>query len=231
MPRVLCALRLRRRAFRPLFFPFPPSPAAMEKTYIPLRPIGVTQGVQLDAAYILMLEQKADRRIVPVLITKEDSAQIYAALTHHDYSPAALFRSLTTTFDMTVERIVLDLPFRGHTTARLWVNQQGDLRIVPTSVSMAVCISLLMHVGLYVRAVDYDVLTHQGRQEGQVALPIAAMSEALLREALKTAAQEERFELAAVLRDELRKREQSADVPEDAAEESAEDSAHPEPQN
>ena len=111
------------------------------------------------------------------------------------------------------------------------MNQQGDLRIVPTSVSMAVCISLLMHVGLYVRAVDYDVLTHQGRQEGQVALPIAAMSEALLREALKTAAQEERFELAAVLRDELRKREQSADAPEDAAEESAEDSAHPEPQN
>ena len=178
-----------------------------------------------------MLEHKADHRIVPVLITKADSEQIYAALTHHDYSPAALFRSLTTTFDMTVERIVLDLPFRGHTTARLWVNQQGDLRIVPTSVSMAVCISLLMHVGLYVRAVDYDVLTHQGRQEGQVALPIAAMSEALLREALKTAAQEERFELAAVLRDELRKREQSADAPEDAAEESAEDSVHPEPQN
>ena len=57
------------------------------------------------------------------------------------------------------------------------------------------------------------------------------MSEALLREALKTAVQEERFELAAVLRDELRKREQSADAPEDAAEESAEDSAHPEPQN
>ena len=203
----------------------------MEKTYIPLRPIGVTQGVQLDAAYILMLEHKADHRIVPVLITKADSEQIYAALTHHDYSPAALFRSLTTTFDMTVERIVLDLPFRGHTTARLWVNQQGDLRIVPTSVSMAVCISLLMHVGLYVRAVDYDVLTPQGRQEGQVALPIAAMSEALLREALKTAAQEERFELAAVLRDELRKREQSADATEDATEESAEDSAHPEPQN
>ena len=64
-----------------------------------------------------------------------------------------------------------------------------------------------------------------------MALPIAAMSEALLREALKTAVQEERFELAAVLRDELRKREQSADAPEDAAEESAEDSAHPEPQN
>ena len=139
----------------------------MEKSYIPLRPIGVTQGVQLDAAYILMLEHKADHRIVPVLITKADSEQIYAALTHHDYSPAALFRSLTTTFDMTIERIVLDLPFRGHTTARLWVNQQGDLRIVPTSVSMAVCISLLMHVGLYVRAVDYDVLTHQGRQEGR----------------------------------------------------------------
>lgn len=223
MPRVLCALRLRRRVFRPLFFPFPPSPAAMEKTYIPLRPIGVTQGVQLDAAYILMLEHKADRRIVPVLITKEDSAQIYAALTHHDYSPAALFRSLTSTFDMTVERIVLDLPFRGHTTARLWVNQQGDLRIVPTSVSMAVCISLLMHVGLYVLATDYETLTRQGRQEGQVALPIAAMSDSLLREALKTAAKEERFELAAVLRDELRKREQPADPTEEPAEDKAED--------
>lgn len=195
----------------------------MEKTYIPLRPIGVTQGVQLDAAYILMLEQKADRRIVPVLITKEDSAQIYAALTHHDYTPAALFRSLTSTFDMTVERIVLDLPFRGHTTARLWINQAGDLRIVPTSVSMAVCISLMMHVGLYVLATDYETLTRQGRQEGQVALPIAAMSESLLREALKTAAQEERFELAAVLRDELRKREQLADSSEEPAEEKAED--------
>lgn len=195
----------------------------MEKTYIPLRPIGVTQGVQLDAAYILMLEQKADRRIVPVLITKEDSAQIYAALTHHDYTPAALFRSLTSTFDMTVERIVLDLPFRGHTTARLWINQAGDLRIVPTSVSMAVCISLLMHVGLYVLATDYETLTRQGRQEGQVALPIAAMSESLLREALKTAAKEERFELAAVLRDELRKREQLADSSEEPAEEKAED--------
>ena len=91
----------------------------MEKTYIPLRPIGVTQGVQLDAAYILMLEQKADRRIVPVLITKEDSAQIYAALTHHDYSPAALFRSLTTSFVISVVRIGLFLLFRGHTTARL----------------------------------------------------------------------------------------------------------------
>ena len=192
----------------------------MEKTYIPLRPIGVTQGVQLDAAYILMLEQKADRRIVPVLITKEDSAQIYAALTHHDYSPAALFRSLTTTFDMTVERIVLDLPFRGHTTARLWVSQQGDLRIVPTSVSMAVCISLLMHVGLYVLATDYEALTRQSKQEGQVALPIAAMSDNLLREALKTAAQEERFELAAVLRDELRKREQPAEAQEQPAEQS-----------
>ena len=195
----------------------------MEKTYIPLRPIGVTQGVQLDAAYILMLEHKADRRIVPVLITKEDSAQIYAALTHHDYSPATLFRSLTSTFDMTVERIVLDLPFRGHTTARLWINQMGDLRIVPTSVSMAVCISLLMHVGLYVLATDYETLTRQGRQEGQVALPIAAMSESLLREALKTAAKEERFELAAVLRDELRKREQPADPTEEPAEDKAED--------
>ena len=51
--------------------------------------------------------------------------------------------------------------------------------------------------------------TQLGRQrgDGMVALPISAMSRELLDEALKSAVAEENFELASLIRDEIKSRE------------------------
>ena len=50
-----------------------------------------------------------------------------------------------------------------------------------------------------------QMLRQQG--EGQVSMPITAMNQRLLQEALNAAVAEENFELASVLRDEIRQRE------------------------
>ena len=48
--------------------------------------------------------------------------------------------------------------------------------------------------------------------EGQVSMPITAMSDQLLTEALQAAASEDKFELAAILRDELKRRRQREEM-------------------
>lgn len=54
---------------------------------------------------------------------------------------------------------------------------------------------------------EFDLLYSRQNGEGQVAVPITAMSGDLLKEALRQAVESENFELASQLRDELKSRE------------------------
>lgn len=57
-----------------------------------------------------------------------------------------------------------------------------------------------------------EQLQQRQKGEGQVSMPITAMSDQLLTEALQAAASEDKFELAAILRDELKRRRQREEM-------------------
>lgn len=164
----------------------------------------------MDDVYILMLRHEADKRMVPVLITREDSEMIYYALRSRPNPAAALLRSVILSFDMQVERVVIEFPFRGRTAARIWMRQGEASHVLPTTTGIGVCLALQLHVELCISATDYEALTRHICEETRVALPLTVLSDRLLREALDEAVRDERFELASVLRDELRTRENEA---------------------
>ena len=63
----------------------------------------------------------------------------------------------------------------------------------------------------------FEEQINRQKGEGQVSMPITAMNKKLLEEAMHAAVEEENFELASVLRDEIKMREALAngDTPDD----------------
>lgn len=180
---------------------------------IELVPEGLTQSTSLNKARLIIFRDKDSGRHLPVLINSENYALIYRAFVKNDYRAMGLFKKLTEAFDIHLAGVFLTRD-EGDTEmfavlALVLRHPDGKVMTKELRVSMAEGFTAAMITGasFYITRYDFEQLYNREMDGGRIAIPVAAMPRDLLQEALNQAVEGENFELASVLRDEIKKRD------------------------
>lgn len=180
----------------------------MYDNYIELKVEGLTRGRELKDAYILILREREGERIFPVLIDEEGFNMIMQAMRNKDYTCSHLMVKLASRVGMTPIGIRLMQPANGKTQALIDFELVNEIVSITTPIAEAVVAALETRSSLWVQRTTFERQTRMNKNGGSqnMALPITAMSDKLISDALQAAVKEDNFELATILRDELNKR-------------------------
>lgn len=180
----------------------------MYDNYIELKVEGLTRGRELKDAYILILREREGERIFPVLIDEEGFNMIMQAMRNKDYTCSHLMVELASRVGMTPIGIRLMQPANGKTQALIDFELVNEIVSITTPIAEAVVTALETRSSLWVQRTTFERQTRMNKNGGSqnMALPITAMSDKLISDALQAAVKEDNFELATILRDELNKR-------------------------
>ena len=180
----------------------------MYDNYIELKVEGLTRGRELKDAYILILREREGERIFPVLINEEGFNMIMQAMRNKDYTCSHLMVKLASRVGMTPIGIRLMQPANGKTQALIDFELVNEIVSITTPIAEAVVTALETRSSLWVQRTTFKRQTRMNKNGGSqnMALPITAMSDKLISDALQAAVKEDNFELATILRDELNKR-------------------------
>ncbi len=180
----------------------------MYDNYIELKVEGLTRGRELKDAYILILREREGERIFPVLIDEEGFNMIMQAMRNKDYTCSHLMVKLASRVGMTPIGIRLMQPANGKTQALIDFEFVNEIVSITTPIAEAVVTALETRSSLWVQRTTFERQTRMNKNGGSqnMALPITAMSDKLISDALQAAVKEDNFELATILRDELNKR-------------------------
>ncbi len=180
----------------------------MYDNYIELKVEGLTRGRELKDAYILILREREGERIFPVLIDEEGFNMIMQAMRNKDYTCSHLMVKLASRVGMTSIGIRLMQPANGKTQALIDFELVNEIVSITTPIAEAVVTALETRSSLWVQRTTFERQTRMNKNGGSqnMALPITAMSDKLISDALQAAVKEDNFELATILRDELNKR-------------------------
>lgn len=180
----------------------------MYDNYIKLKVEGLTRGRELKDAYILILREREGERIFPVLIDEEGFNMIMQAMRNKDYTCSHLMVKLASRVGMTPIGIRLMQPANGKTQALIDFELVNEIVSITTPIAEAVVTALETRSSLWVQRTTFERQTRMNKNGGSqnMALPITAMSDKLISDALQAAVKEDNFELATILRDELNKR-------------------------
>ncbi len=180
----------------------------MYDNYIELKVEGLTRGRELKDAYILILREREGERIFPVLIDEEGFNMIMQAMRNKDYTCSHLMVKLASRVGMTPIGIRLMQPANGKTQALIDFELVNEIVSITTPIAEAVVTAFETRSSLWVQRTTFERQTRMNKNGGSqnMALPITAMSDKLISDALQAAVKEDNFELATILRDELNKR-------------------------
>lgn len=180
----------------------------MYDNYIELKVEGLTRGRELKDAYILILREREGERIFPVLIDEEGFNMIMQAMRNKDYTCSHLMVKLASRVGMTPIGIRLMQPANGKTQVLIDFELVNEIVSITTPIAEAVVTALETRSSLWVQRTTFERQTRMNKNGGSqnMALPITAMSDKLISDALQAAVKEDNFELATILRDELNKR-------------------------
>lgn len=180
----------------------------MYDNYIELKVEGLTRGRELKDAYILILREREGERIFPVLIDEEGFNMIMQAMRNKDYTCSHLMVKLASRVGMTPIGIRLMQPANGKTQALIDFELVNEIVSITTPIAEAVVTALETRSSLWVQRTTFERQTRMNKNGGSqnMALPITAISDKLISDALQAAVKEDNFELATILRDELNKR-------------------------
>lgn len=179
---------------------------------IRLVPEGLTQGVTLPDAFLLIMREEDGNRHLPLLIDREGHELLRRAVTENDFPETRLMGKLGKMFDI----CLLGATIRYARTGKFFVSlhfrqsyeeEEPADRILNLDVARGIAAALENKAPILMLQQEFEMLYNQQNGEGQVAVPITAMSGDLLKEALRQAVENENFELASQLRDELKSRE------------------------
>ena len=194
----------------------------MEK--VELRFLRITYSHTHAGAYALILgEVEGDRRL-PIIVGAAEAQAIAIQVEH--IKPARpmthdLFKSLAESLDVRMKEVLISDLVEGIFHARLILEQGGDTIEIDARSSDAIALALrfgcpifsfefiMSAAGLSVEDEPEDSSAEEDREEGQLVKPIGNSSLDELKEMLDDALDQEDYERASQLRDEIKRREQS----------------------
>lgn len=181
----------------------------MYDNYTELIADGLTRGVTLRDAYILVLREPSRNTIFPVLISETDFHTLKAAMTKGDFTASRLMTALACKMNMIVLGVRLLPPQDGRTKAQIDFERYGELLTLETDIAAAIVVAMENHVGIWIKNDQFRRQTHMPHEEGAMALPIGGMNDLLLTDVMQAAVEQDNFELAKMIRDELTHRQRN----------------------
>lgn len=179
----------------------------MEEKSHRLQPIGLTQGVSLQNVHMIMFREEETGRLAPLLISARESKTIGRAMYEHDFSTITLTLRLAHHFDIYLDYVKIHFSPKGAVSSILYFKSEREEKHITTNIADGVAAAINQQVPIVISEEDFNqrILRHQA--EGRVSVPISEMTSDLLQEALKSAVEEENYELASIIRDEIRYRD------------------------
>ena len=162
----------------------------MYDNYTELIADGLTRGVTLRDAYILVLREPSRNAIFPVLISETDFHTLKDAMTQSDFTASRLMTAL----------------------ALIDFERYGELLTLETDIAAAVVAAMENHVSIWIKDEQFSRQTQMPHDEGAMALPIGGMNDMLLTDVMQAAVEQDNFELAQMIRDELTHRQRNNDT-------------------
>lgn len=175
--------------------------------YVPMHMEGITHGTSLRDAYVAVLRADDEDLLFPILLEKDGYEVLHRALEQHEYTPSHLMLQLAERVELKVVGVRIKHPADGRMMALIDFAHEDLITSLCVPAAEALVAALEAKTTIYVLQEATDVQRRHPQQGDAVALPLTAMSVPLLEQALENAVQNDEFELASVLRDELRKRQ------------------------
>ena len=176
------------------------------ESYVALKLYGVTRGETLREANIVVLQAEKTKDFFPVLMDHDSFDAIHRALRGEKSSATRLLFSLAGGAGLRVCGVRLFRPQSTHGSAVIdWQNDGSQCVEMSANVADAILVAHEANSSIYVSQKDF---VGQKSASGRMALRVSSMSDSLLREAMDMSARDDNFEMAAMLRDELRRREE-----------------------
>lgn len=179
----------------------------MYDNYVELRVAGLTRGRELSDAYILVLVATGSDIVYPVLISHDGYDKIFAALNNNDFTSSHLMHRLARRVGMSMAGIRVMQPHNGETNAMIDFQLFNESVSLSAPIAEATVAAIEANAPIYVQRSLFERQSKIQHSGNNVALPITAMSNNLLEQALESAVSEDNFELAILLRGELKRRE------------------------
>lgn len=187
--------------------------------YVELKIEGLTRGRELRDAYILVLGAKDGSQYYPVLVPREGYDQLNAAINHDDFTCSHLMHRLASRVGMVLKGVRIMQPSGGTTRALLDFELINEVVTFSASAAEGVVAAIEVQAPIWVRRPLFETQTQLHGSGGNMALPLSAMADQLLKDALRTAVEEENYELASVLDRELKRRSEGLADHSESAEE------------
>lgn len=168
---------------------------------------GLTRGVSLRDAFIVVLRGVQEAQLFPLLIDREGFDRLTGALKHKDYTCSRLLLKMADRLRLTLLGVRIMQPHNGQYLALIDFAEGEALKSLTTSLADALVVALQSKATVYVKSSAFKVQKPSDAPSHSMALPIHAMGTPLLEEAMRGAVETDNFELATILRDELKKRD------------------------
>lgn len=185
-----------------------------ESQLVEFVPIALSRGTNIKSAYILILQQKGHRRCLPVLVTEEEHLRLARGMEKQEFPTLEPMLEVARKVHLGLEAVVVTVNAAGGYCSAAIAELEGRKRVLNFSATDGVLLAVRLGLPLLVsrRLLESRLTGEAG--ETDVALPLGSMSEALLEEALQDAVAAERFEVAQLLSEELKRRREGKDGPE-----------------
>lgn len=178
----------------------------MNKVRLHFKYLSQIEGSPEVGLLVLVNEDESRQLTVPC-----DRAMLYQLglrLDHPDLTssmvPEVLWHVLQEVSDDTYELIILDCIDGEYRTI---LQNNTTLEPVPIRASDAILLAYLSHIPLYIKEelMNRQSVPYHKFSQG-VSIPVNTLTDSMLQDALNKAVEEERYELASYLRDEMKRR-------------------------
>ena len=176
-----------------------------DKIYISLRFLGLTKSVSSREGYIVLLRETEGKRCVPILVNKEQFEIISSVMTQGN-SSEQLFQLASYYFGVDVDTVVIKGGDAGIYTAALTMVQDGVRKTVDVEITVGFIAAIKTGCPLLMEQEVFDKYVGKEIRPDVVSFPVFSLTDKMLEEALAAAVASDRFELAGVIRDEIKRR-------------------------
>lgn len=179
--------------------------------YVTLYPLGLTRGLTHRESYILLMRDAESGRTLPLLLNTTDFKKIHDLISSDGLKTSPHLSSIICDlFQIEIDVVIISTEGAGKYTTHIVARQGGDVRETEADLSTGLYAAMTSGAQIEMLRTLFDALTRHGGIEegGKVAIPIVALTDELLGEALQSAIENDNYELAAVISNECNKRKQ-----------------------
>jgi len=167
----------------------------------------LTQGTQLRHAHILFLRERRTDRRLPLLIDERESEVLQKALFRGEFPTTDVATGIVKACNLKLHSVIISMrEDHGYTGMIVLDHPEVGPYYMKLSATNALCMALQNKAEILMPRRVFDLRHCPTGLNGQMSFSISSMSDELLEEALKKAVENDEFEVAALLQQEINTR-------------------------